>query len=248
GYRVPERSVATGWVADRFVAALSAETGIAQQMATRVTSVRPQTAQETDGRWFVETEDGRHGPYDFIINSLWEGRLAVDLTAGLKPEGNWSNRYRLALFIRTDRPLEVPSAIITTGPFGDIKNYNSRDFYLSWYPKGLIADSNAISPPALTTLSPDRTREISHSVLDSLEALLPETARIRAGIEQMTVAGGWVYAAGRGALSDPNSTLHRRSDYGIARLGAYLSIDTGKYSTAPWLAHQVADSIMPVAA
>ena len=54
-----------------------------------------------------------------------------------------------------------------------------------------------------------------------------------------------MHAAGQGALSDPNSSLHRRSDYGIARLGSYYSIDTGKYSTAPWLARQVADSIMP---
>jgi hypothetical protein len=30
---------------------------------------------------------------------------------------------------------------------------------------------------------------------------------------------------------------------GIARRGAYVSVDTGKYSVAPWLALQIADMI-----
>lgn len=36
-------------------------------------------------------------------------------------------------------PIDTPSVIIATGPFGDIKNYNKRDFYLSWYPTGLLS-------------------------------------------------------------------------------------------------------------
>ena len=52
--------------------------------------------------------------------------------------------------------------------------------------------------------------------------------------------GGWVYAAGRGALDDPRSTLHRRDRTGVVRDGRYLSIDTGKYSMAPWIADRLA--------
>ena len=55
--------------------------------------------------------------------------------------------------------------------------------------------------------------------------------------------GGWVYACGQGALSDPASTLHRRVSANIHRAGGYISIDTGKYSIAPWLAEQVAAAI-----
>ena len=60
----------------------------------------------------------------------------------------------------------------------------------------------------------------------------------------MTLEGGWVYAAGQGALSDPASSLHRRNEFGIVRLGSYISVDTGKYSTAPWMARKIADSVM----
>ena len=243
GFRIPERSVSTAWVADRLLDALAAAKLIELNMGARVIAVRQKPAAEADGNWFVESSSGLHGPYDFVINALWEGRLAVDRSAGLEPAGNWSNRLRLALFIRTSVPVDVPSTTIATGPFGDIKNYNNRDFYLSWYPAGLMVDSTAISPPAAPVPDKSREQEICSSIFDELETLLPGTARIRERIEHMSLNGGWVFAAGQGALSDPNSTLHHRADFGISRMGSYISVDTGKYSTAPWLAHKIVDSI-----
>lgn len=243
GYRVPEHSVMTNWVADRFVEALSAEPLIEHSMNTRVTAVFPKNKSDIDGVWYVKTSDGVYGPYDYIINALWEGRIAIDLTAGLNPEGIWSNRYRLSLFVRTSESIDVPSAIIATGPFGDIKNYNNQNFYLSWYPLGLITDSSAISPPNPSMLDSSAKKELSGAILDKLGELLPKTKDIRERIEQIELRGGWVFAAGQGKLSDPESTLHCRSGFGIERRGRYISVDTGKYSTAPWLAKEVVDMI-----
>jgi hypothetical protein len=244
GFRIPERSVSTTWVAERMIDALYTEKRVEEIMSTYVMAVRPQTANEIAGKWYVESSSGIHGPYDYIVNALWGGRVAIDITAGLNPVGNWSNRFRLSLFIRTSEPVEVPSAVIATGPFGDIKNYNNRDFYLSWYPKGLILDSEAILPPSIPHLDQFHNQEIRNSILEELEELLPWTSRIRERIERLTLAGGWVFANGQGALSDPNSTLHHRYDFGITRLGSYISVDTGKYSTAPWLARRIVDSII----
>ncbi len=244
GYRVPERSVATTWVADRFVGALNAEPRIEQCMAGTVTAVRPQTPGQTDGRWFVHTHDGSHGPYDAVVNALWEGRLAIDITAGLEPHGLWSNRYRLSLFLRTSVPVDLPCAVIATGPFGDIKNYNDRDFYLSWYPSGLVVDSWDTLPPVPPVLDGPQRDAICATILERIAGLLPATARLEACAESMALEGGWVFAVGRGSLADPDSTLHRRSDFGVTRSGSYLSVDTGKYSTAPWLARRIADSLL----
>jgi hypothetical protein len=54
-----------------------------------------------------------------------------------------------------------------------------------------------------------------------------------------TVAGGWVVARGEGSIDDPASSRHRRDRFGVTRMGTYISIDTGKYSTAPWLAADI---------
>lgn len=243
GFRVPERSVATNWVADRYVDALAAEPLIELRMGARVASVSRNDSGRGSEAWLVESSLGRDGPYDYIVNALWNGRMAVDATAGLPPSGKWSNRYRLSLFARTTSEVEAPCAIIATGPFGDIKNYNNRDFYLSWYPSGLMMDSALVSPPEPPPLDEASIQEKTHSIFQRLAELLPQVAGIRQRIERVSLRGGWVFAAGQGQLSDPRSTLHRRTDYGITRKGGYISVDTGKYAHAPLLAHTLVEDL-----
>ena len=242
GFQVPERSVATLWLADQFVAAVMAEPRITLHRHTRVTAARPLGAHD-DGLWQVEAGATRFGPYQHVVNALWQGRLAVDQSAGLAPQGVWSHRYRQSLFLHTSQALSTPCVVIATGPFGDIKNYNGRDFYLSWYPAGLRMDSSDLSPPPVSALDMPPDATLTQQILDHLQAQLPWVAQIRAHADHMAIGGGWVFAAGRGALSDPSSGLHRRSDYGVLRRGSYVSVDTGKYSTAPWQAQALVDSL-----
>ena len=239
GFRVPERSVSTRWVADRFVDAIGNEPRIEQRMQTRITSVRRST-DATDSPLFVETSAATEGPFDTVVNALWEGRLAIDATVGLPMPTDWSHRFRLSAFIRTSRNVDVPSTVIATGPFGDVKNYNGRDLYLSWYPSGLMAEGSAVHPPALSALhNGDRTRRVGE-IVGQLRQFVPSVAALQGCLEDVRLEGGWVYAAGRGSLADPRSTLHRRDRIGITRSGSYISVDTGKYSIAPWLAREVA--------
>ena len=244
GFRVPERSVATTWVADRFVTALAAEPSIELRLRTSVTAVRSQSKRGRDC-WLVESGHDVFGPFDFVVNALWEGRMAVDVSAGLSPQGIWSNRFRRSLFLRTTEPVAIPSAIITTGPFGDMKNYNNRNFYLSWYPIGLAAESSEVAPSPMAPLDEPSKRRICIAVLEALNELLPMSRRLVDRIEELRLEGGWVFAAGKGALSDPASTLHHRYDFGTIRKGNYFSVDTGKYATAPWWARRIADLICP---
>jgi len=243
GFRVPERSVETTWLADRFVEALAAETRIELQMNTRVRGVEAEDGGSEAG-WRIDTDAGAFPGYDYVINALWEGRLEIDLTVGLQPSGVWSNRYRQSLFLRTTKAMSSPCVVIATGPFGDIKNYNGRDFYLSWYPDGLRANSSSIVPPEREQLEMPDPDSLVSAVFGHLQDHLPWVADLRENAEAVCVEGGWVFAAGQGLLSAAASSLHRRSDYGVVRKGTYLSIDTGKYSTAPWLARSVADSII----
>jgi len=242
GFCAPERSVETNWVADKFISALAAEKLIEPVMGVHITAANP-TADSVEGTWSIETSEGSFGPYDYVINSLWQGRMAIDQTAGIEPAGTWSNRYRQSLFLRTRTTVKTPCAVIATGPFGDIKNYNGRDFYLSWYPDGLRIDSSEILPPDIKNIEVSDSQSRKESIFNHLESLLPWAAQVREQAEQISLEGGWVFAAGQGLLSDPKSTLHRRSEYGVTRRGRYFSVDTGKYSTAPFLARSLADSL-----
>lgn len=133
----------------------------------------------------------------------------------------------------------MPSAVVTTGPFGDIKNYNGRDSYASWYPLGLVADGSAVHPPAVPALSEGERQRLATAVLEQISGFIPAARQLMDGTSTMRLEGGWVYAAGQGALSDPRSTLHRRDQAGAFHHGNYISVDTGKYSIAAWLARDV---------
>ena len=243
GFRVPERSVSTRWVADRFVEALAGASGIDQRMRTSVERVRRATDDEHSSL-FVDTSIGTEGPFDVVVNALWEGRLAIDAGIGLPLPRTWSNRFRLSAFVRASRAVDLPSTVIATGPFGDIKNYNGRDLYLSWYLTGLMADSTGVGPPTAPAPGDVERTRIAGEILERLSGIVPSVAALSACIEEMRLEGGWVCAAGQGSLADPGSTLHRRDRIGIVRSGSYISVDTGKYSIAPWLAREVAGMII----
>jgi glycine/D-amino acid oxidase-like deaminating enzyme len=241
GFRTPERSVSTTRVAALLEQAVEAEDAITLAMNRRVTSVVP--AGKGSGSWAVTTQAGELDGFDGVVNALWQGRLAIDRTVGLAAPTSFSNRYRRALFIRTSEPLDIPSALVSVGPFGDIKNFGGVEFYISWYPAGLAAYSTEIEPPPVPELSAPERAELIDEVFERLGALLPRIKRIRDVTESIRVEGGWVYAAGQGQLSDRNSSLHYRSEFDIQQIGSYFSIDTGKYCTAPWLAKRVAERI-----
>ena len=240
GFRVPERSVQTNWLADELAAAVAAEPRITTQLGTRVVRVQQGLTDRVRVLgWPDYAED-----FDVVVNALWQGRLAIDVTAGLEPDDVWSHRFRRCAFVRTRDVVDVPSAIVAVGPFGDVKNYNGRDFYLSWYPVGLAAEGSAIEPPVPADLSPEGAADFVGQVRRALELVMPRVGEVFDAAEATVVEGGYVFARGRGSIGDPGSGLHRRDAYGVSRLGNYLSVDTGKYSTAPWMARLTAAAIV----
>lgn len=239
GFQVPERSVSTLWLAGRFVSALEGEPGIELAMNRRVAGLAPMA----EG-WRVDLDDGSEGPFDVVVNALWQGKLEIDATAGLEAAPGWSHRYRLSLFVSSKAALDIPSRVIATGPFGDVKNYNGRDFYLSWYPAGLLLESEALAPPPAPRPNAAEQERIESEMLRSLTSFFPDLALLGEQKERSRLAGGWVFAAGRGSLADPKATLHQRDAFGIRREGSYFSVDTGKYSSAPLLARRIADEIL----
>lgn len=246
GFEVPERSVSTQRLAEIFVQALGACPRVEQRMGRRVRAVR--RVEERGERWLVDTrgaDGGREvlGPFDAVVNALWEGMPEVDATVGLRRSPTWTHRYRVSVFARTRAPVGWRSAVIAVGPFGDVKNYDGRNLYLSWYDSGLLLESHALRPPPPPLPDAQASARIIEEKLLRLGRLLPALEGLGAQLEQVELRGGWVYAAGHGALSDPRSRLHRRDDIGLRTRGSYFSVDTGKYSMAPFIAREVAEAV-----
>ena len=241
GFRVPERSVQTRWVADRLAEAAASTSRVELRLSTVVLGVEP--LDGADGAWRVRTSAASDESFDIVVNALWNGRLPVDVTAGLDPEPPWTHRYRRCVFIRTRSVSDLPSALVAVGGFGDVKNYNGRDFYVSWYPVGLVSQGSELELTAPPSPTAAQTDAFIGRVRTALEPLMPGIGRVFDDAESAVVHGGFVFALGAGSLDDPRSGLHRRDRYGVQRRGSYFSIDTGKFSTAPWLAREVAAEI-----
>ncbi|MFC4269999.1 FAD-dependent oxidoreductase [Sneathiella chungangensis] len=237
-FRVPERSVQTETIGDLYKAALAADRKIDLKTSFTVTDVKPEDLN--NGSWQVtgikDTGQEVHGGYDCVINALWYGRMDLDAKVGLPPTGIWSNRYRVSLFIKTKKPVDTPSAFIAVGAFGDVKNYDGRSFYMSWYPAGLLIDSADVLPKMPEPLTHEQKNVIIENIRSGIATVLNGTDEIFDAAQEIKVEGGFVFAQGKGSIAKRSSTLHFRDKFGINRKGSYISIDTGKYSSAPELA------------
>jgi glycine/D-amino acid oxidase-like deaminating enzyme len=238
GFAVPERSVRTHLLADWFADAIKAQPSIVTFINCTVNGLAQQ-----DDLWHVAATPPIDETFDIVVNALWEGRAAIDAAVRLADGEIWSYRYRLSLFAKTARACVLPSLLIATGPFGDIKNYNGHDLYLSWYPAGLVIDCNDTAGRGAPLLDATTENSIIQRTVSGLAQYIPGLRDALEGV-QITVGGGWVIAPGGGSLADVTSPLHRRDRFGVRRSGSYISVDTGKYSTAPWLAERIADEIL----
>lgn len=187
--------------------------------------------------------------YDHVVNALWDGRLAVDLTAGLEPERPWL--YRLKYYLRLRAPalaLPLPSTTIVLGPFGDISGYGGGEYYLSWYPAGMRATSRAMSPPAWPlALGDGDSLEMRRSIVAGLSSVVPAVADLTPdAFESCEVQGGIIFAWGDTDIYDRTSGLHERHAVGPVSRGRYHTIDTGKLTMAPLFGKMVADRIRQI--
>jgi glycine/D-amino acid oxidase-like deaminating enzyme len=238
GFRVNERSVSTVAVADLLVEAVRSEARIDVHTGTWVESVHRRADDRLEIRFRDMKGDGL-GPFDVVVNALWEGRPAVDASLGIVPPAPWTHRFRAAVFGRGNAT-RLPSAVLCTGPFGDVKQYRDGRVYLSWYSVGLLAEGHELEPPrARARLSPERKTQIQSQAVAALTGYFPPVASVAAD-PSLEVQGGWVYAIGQGSLDDRGSTLHQRDKFVMSVDRGYISVDTAKYSIAPWLAERVA--------
>jgi hypothetical protein len=176
--------------------------------------------------------------YDFVLNTLWAGRLAIDAQLGFVPDQPWSFRFKY--FVRALAKLPpVTSTTIVLGPFGDIVTYADGSIYLSWYPRGVTAWSKDLLPPDFPShIEGPTAQNIRQGILAGLASVVPGVAELE--LRDIEIKGGWIFAWGDTDIDDPRSELHRRCAVGPRRHGRYVTVDTGKLTLAPlFAAHAV---------
>ena len=210
--------------------------------------------------------------YSSIANCLWGDRLRLDRTAGISDQGPWLLRYKATITVAAAKkmPKDIPSATGILGPYGDMVSHNDGSHYISWYPlcklalttdvdvrklhdmvhKGIVSRCVkkilSESPSISKIVSSFAHRKFIRNNIAEMAAYIPSMAHLLNDVARCKVGGGVILARGVTDIDDPTSYLHQRSVIGLVAHGSYITIDTGKYCTAPLFAQEAADIIMNV--
>jgi hypothetical protein len=240
-FRTIERSVDPLMVAEMLRRAIDEHDNIRFVPASRVERVLVDSAGRPS---VVITGEGTVGPYEHVVNALWEDRLRVDDGVGLRPDRPWLHRYKLAVHLSGAAGPTLPSTTLLLGEFGDIAEFAGGRRYLSWYPACKLGEWRGLQPEDIApTIDAATRRRALEGTVQALAAIVPSMESMDLSRARIEVEGGYIFAWGRTGIDDPHSELHRRFDIGIQSAGRYHSIDTGKYSMAPYFADLLAECI-----
>ena len=246
-----EIAVDTWAIADHLCEALRAHPRVEVRTRSRIIRAEDRAGGGFDVILANEGQEQRTGPFAGIVNATWANRPAIDHRYGMSPRGQWINRQKLGVNLQLSRqPDALPSFTIMLGSFGDVVPYRSGRVYLSWYPVCMIGRSTGIQETdwnaVISEVDHDAVRQ---ATVEALTRICPAVARAAAEADETAIVnGGSIYALGRTDIDDPASQLHERLDAGIESRGAYLSVDTSKFTLGPALAVETADRIARVAA
>lgn len=246
-YRTAEIGIEPEALAILVRARLASDRNIRSHLGTNILAVRMPNNETTIE--FKTGERTNRARYDHVVNTLWNGRLIIDKTAGIEPPRPWLYRIKHYLRLRNaNNGCCLPSTTIVLGPFGDIVTYDNSELFLSWYPAGMMGLSSDLSPPPWPlTLDQQRSLKLRNDTLKALAEIVPAVARLSSeAIESCRIKGGVIFAWGATDIVDSNSALHERYAIGPRSYGRYHSIDTGKLTMAPYFGKKLADRILEI--
>lgn len=241
-FQSPEVAIDPLALADLIRERIAATPNIEVKTDHLVTSVDPERTE-------VATEwDGviQRDRFDHLVNSLWDGRIAIDSAAGMRPRRAWIHRLKYGVSFRPPAGSQLArSMTIVLGPFGEVVRYRNGTVYLTWYPSCLTERSFDTEPPfwPITPDEPLRSTifEGTYAGLAAIHPVLSEYASD--ALSDVIVRGGPIVAWGETDIDDPKSELHRRFEIGVTTVGSYHSVDPGKLTMAPFFAEECARRI-----
>lgn len=183
---------------------------------------------------------------DIVVNCLWDGRLKVDEHMGIRPQRKWVYRLKYRLMGTLPKRLAgLPSLTVVLGPYGDVVMYPRTNTYISWYPACMRGWTDAVSVPSeweracAGRIDDAEADRIAREALSGFEEVV--TGMVHAKID--VVDAGVIFSWGKTDIDDPGSELHERFHIGVQQHDGYFSIDTGKFTCAPFFAQQFLDCL-----
>ena len=243
-FTTPELAIHTTALAGRVRTALDRTSEITVRTASRVMSA----GRGRDGQFEVETEQAgvvERTSYDLVINALWDDRLRVDETAGFEAPGPNIMRYKASILfdnVPASILADLPTTTLVSGAFGDLVKRGDGGVYLSWYPVCKLGQTLSTDARELRELA--EATPPAALITDSIDGLarhIPAAKALHALAGSARVGGGVIVARGQSDISDRSSALHARGDIGPTRHGHWISVDTGKFTTAPAFGLAAAD-------
>ena len=243
-FTTPEVAIDAEALARLVDACVRAHPGITTRWFTTVHGVVE--LRDSVGVESVNGAGSQRRAYDHVVNTLWDGRLAVDRTFGLRPPRPWLNRVKYYLRIGARALPPLPCTTIVLGSFGDLVTYAGCDAYLSWYPCCMRAASSDLVPPHWPLeLDPQAETAVRDGTYGAMREIIPALAGLdETELTRDDVRGGVIFAWGETDIDDPSSELHERHAIGPRSHGRYHTVDTGKLTMAPLFGKRLADTIL----
>jgi hypothetical protein len=131
---------------------------------------------------------------------------------------------------------DLPSLIITHGPFGDIVNYPyDNALYVTWYPSCLayIGETDRLPEAWEAACEGHHPPGLARRILEDSVAHLAEYVPQLRELKLRQIMAGSIMGNGKTDISDRESGLHRRHGIGVDASDGYYSVFTGKYTSGP---------------
>ena len=193
--------------------------------------------------WRMNATPALDRPFDIVINALWEGR----------------QRSMPRRASRTARPGRIAIASFCSPELPSVRSPERHDRDRTIRRHQELQRARPVSSRGTRRGWPSIRRTWPHKAsagersCDAARAHRAHAVGARAifsaSARCSTMRRSWSAAGGswrRGAVRSrtQRQTLHRRDRFGVRRSGSYISVDTGKYSTAPWLAQRIAEEVL----
>ena len=194
------------------------------------------TANSSYRLTLIEKDQLSNQDFDACINCLWEERIRFDEMLDIITARSPLTRYKATInfYQQKNGYRDIPSTTLVIGPFGDVVNYGNGNYYLSWYPsckigESITTDLTDLKNQVLGINKPDLIR----NSIDSLARYLPSVIDFKKIADKAILGGGYICGWGKTDITDIDSGLHNRSAIGIEVFKHWISVNTGKYCTAP---------------